>query len=137
MYYRITVFICRCKFLRSVSNIGICNFCDLFFAISHHGNPILIFLMIWKTLNTPLFMGMCIYQAHFPLCWTHWSTQAETTVSCSCGQQLISPGMTQAIGLHSSWLELRKLGSCVFYHGFEPGSMLISMKTAHIKVKLR
>ena len=42
-------------------------------------------------------MGMCIFQAHFPLCWTHWSTQAETPVPCSCEQKLIGPGMTQAV----------------------------------------
>ena len=33
---------------------------------------------------------------------------------CSCEQKLIGPGMTQAVGSHSSWFELRKLGTCVF-----------------------
>ena len=79
--------------------------------------------MKWKKkfschLKRPDFYGhvhLSWSQAHFPLYWTHQSiTQAETPVSCSCEQKLIGPGMTQAVGSHSSWFELRKLGTCVF-----------------------
>ena len=76
--------------------------------------------MIWKNfsrhLKRPDFYGhvhLSWSQAHFPLYWTHRSiTQAETPVPCSCEQKLNGPGMTQAS--HSSWFELRKLGTCVF-----------------------
>ena len=102
-------------------------FATLFFgiSISHHLNPIFLFFRWYEktvsTLNTSPrpFRGMCIYQAHFPLCWTHWSTQAETPVSCSCEQKLTGQGMSQAIGSHSFWFELRKLGSCLFNHGIK------------------
>ena len=50
-------------------------------------------------------------QAHFP---PYLTSQGETLVSCSCEQKLIGPGITQAIGSHSSWFELCKLWSCVF-----------------------
>ena len=58
----ITVFFCGCTFLRFVSQIGICNFFDFIFLRFH--TMAVRFLFCGKKLsilNTPLFMGMCIY----------------------------------------------------------------------------
>ena len=104
--YRITGFFCGCKFLRFVSKIGTCNFCDFIFCdftpLQSDFYSLHYMRKLRVTLNTPLFMSMC--QAHFPLYWTHrLITQAETPVPCSWEQKVIGPGMTQAVGSHSSW----------------------------------
>ena len=54
-----------------------------------------------STLNTPLFMGMCIY-LEVKLIFRSVEhidqpKQIHLAVSCSCEQKLIGPGMTQAI----------------------------------------
>ena len=104
--YRITVFFCGCKFLRFVFKIGTCNFCDFIFCDFTPSQDDFYSLHDMRklrvTLNNPLFMSMC--QAHFPLYWTHRLIyQAETPVPCSWEQKVIGPGMTQAVGSHSSW----------------------------------
>ena len=63
--YRITGFFCGCKFLRFVSKIGTCNFCDFIFCDFTPWQSDLYSLDDMKktsrvTLNALIFMGMCI-----------------------------------------------------------------------------
>ena len=132
--YRITGFFCGCKFLRFVSKIGTCNFCDFIFcdftpwqSDLYSLDDMKNFLCHLKRPDFYMHVHLSWSQAHFPLYWTHQSiTQEEKPVSCSCEQKLIGPGMTQAVGSHSSWFELRKLGTCVFNHGIKRGCSLRS-----------
>ena len=48
---------------------------------------------------------------------------------CSCERKLIGSGMTEVVGAHSSSFELRKLGSCVFYHGTKRGYLTLCLSS--------
>ena len=64
------------------------------------------------TLNFSLFMGMCIYLKvkliFGSIEYIHRSPKQKHLCL------VLGPGMTQTVGSHSSWFELRKLGTCVF-----------------------
>ena len=94
--YRITGFFCGCKFLRFVSKMGTCIFCDFIFCDFTSWQSDFYSLDDMKKLRVnlkhPAFYGhvhLPWSQAHFPLYLTHRSTQAKTPVSCSCERKLI------------------------------------------------
>ena len=107
--YRITGFFCGCKFLRFVSKIGTCNFCDFIFCDFTPWQSDFYSLDDMKKLRVnlkhPAFYGHVRLPSSFSALLNTLINPSRNT--CVCEQRLIGPGMTQAVGSHSSWFELR------------------------------
>ena len=95
-----------------------------FYFLWFHTMAIRFIFFRWYEKNFSCHLKRPDFYGHVHLSWKSSSfsallidrspIEAETPVPCSCLQKLIGPGMTQAVGLHSSWFELRNLGTCVF-----------------------
>ena len=132
------VFFRGCKFVRFASQICTCNFLWFYF-LRFHTMAIRFSFFRWyeKTSCQPLtlhFLWACAFivksRSFSAVLNTsiHKSrnTCASRMFTCSCELKLISPGMTQAVGFHSSWFKLRKLGLCVFNHRIKRGGWYVT-----------
>ena len=126
--YRITGFFCGCKFLWFISKIGTCNFCNFIFCdfTPWHSD----FYSLCQP-DTPRFLS---WACAFTLKSHSFSALLNTSIDHPSRNTCVLFLWTKAnwsrnypaVGSHSSWFELRKLGSCVFYHGIKRGCSLSS-----------
>ena len=115
--YRITGFFCGCKFLRFVSAIGTCNFCDFIFCDFTPLQSVFYCLDNMKNLRVNLKHPRFLWACAFTLKSSSFSALLNTSINPSRNtrvlflwtKKLIGQEMTQAVGSHSSWFEFRSL----------------------------